>query len=180
MLGQDPYHGPNQAPSAFPYYPVSRHLPPWVNIYKELARDIPGFRIIGVLAGIAYTAPPLSYKYKGLGEFSVFLMGTAQGHRRLLRPASGHQHRSHPHFPSLRRAGRTGAARQQHPRHQPRPQQGHPHPGHPARHPRRCRPISDSSSRLTSPLPPCRSSDRSLWSLLVLLSLPLAIKLTLY
>lgn len=30
--------------------------------------------IIGVLAGIAYTAPPLSYKYKGLGEFSVFLM----------------------------------------------------------------------------------------------------------
>ncbi|MBS1199217.1 MAG: 1,4-dihydroxy-2-naphthoate octaprenyltransferase, partial [Proteobacteria bacterium] len=30
--------------------------------------------IIGVLAGIAYTAPPVSYKYKGLGEFSVFLM----------------------------------------------------------------------------------------------------------
>lgn len=30
--------------------------------------------LIGVLAGIAYTAPPLSYKYKGLGEFSVFLM----------------------------------------------------------------------------------------------------------
>ncbi len=30
--------------------------------------------IIGVIAGIAYTAPPFSYKYKGLGEFSVFLM----------------------------------------------------------------------------------------------------------
>jgi len=30
--------------------------------------------IVGVIAGIAYTAPPFSYKYKGLGEFSVFLM----------------------------------------------------------------------------------------------------------
>ena len=29
---------------------------------------------VGVLASIAYTAPPLKYKYKALGEFSVFLM----------------------------------------------------------------------------------------------------------
>jgi len=29
---------------------------------------------IGVAASIAYTAPPISYKYIGLGEFSVFLM----------------------------------------------------------------------------------------------------------
>ena len=30
--------------------------------------------IIGTIAGITYTAPPLNYKYKALGEFSVFLM----------------------------------------------------------------------------------------------------------
>ncbi|MFP4573004.1 MAG: 1,4-dihydroxy-2-naphthoate octaprenyltransferase [Desulfobacterales bacterium] len=30
--------------------------------------------IAGVLASLAYTAPPLSYKYLALGEFSVFLM----------------------------------------------------------------------------------------------------------
>lgn len=30
--------------------------------------------IIGVIAGVFYTAPPLSYKYNALGEFSVFLM----------------------------------------------------------------------------------------------------------
>ncbi|HHP7233647.1 MAG TPA: 1,4-dihydroxy-2-naphthoate octaprenyltransferase [Desulfobacterales bacterium] len=29
---------------------------------------------IGFFASLAYTAPPLKYKYKGLGEFSVFLM----------------------------------------------------------------------------------------------------------
>jgi 1,4-dihydroxy-2-naphthoate octaprenyltransferase len=30
--------------------------------------------IVGTAAGITYTAPPLSYKYSALGEFSVFLM----------------------------------------------------------------------------------------------------------
>ena len=30
--------------------------------------------IIGVSASLSYTAPPFKYKYKGLGEFSVFLM----------------------------------------------------------------------------------------------------------
>ncbi len=30
--------------------------------------------IIGTIAGITYTTPPLNYKYKALGEFSVFLM----------------------------------------------------------------------------------------------------------
>ena len=30
--------------------------------------------IIGVVAGVFYTAPPLSYKYRAWGEFSVFLM----------------------------------------------------------------------------------------------------------
>jgi 1,4-dihydroxy-2-naphthoate octaprenyltransferase len=30
--------------------------------------------MIGTAAGITYTAPPLNYKYKALGEFSVFLM----------------------------------------------------------------------------------------------------------
>jgi 1,4-dihydroxy-2-naphthoate octaprenyltransferase len=30
--------------------------------------------VIGVLAGVGYTAPPMKYKYLGLGELSVFLM----------------------------------------------------------------------------------------------------------
>lgn len=30
--------------------------------------------VVGVLASLAYTAPPVSYKYIALGEFSVFLM----------------------------------------------------------------------------------------------------------
>jgi len=30
--------------------------------------------LVGTAAGITYTAPPLNYKYKALGEFSVFLM----------------------------------------------------------------------------------------------------------
>ncbi|MFO7654894.1 MAG: 1,4-dihydroxy-2-naphthoate octaprenyltransferase [Candidatus Krumholzibacteriia bacterium] len=30
--------------------------------------------LVGVLAGLLYTAPPLQYKYVALGEFSVFLM----------------------------------------------------------------------------------------------------------
>jgi 1,4-dihydroxy-2-naphthoate octaprenyltransferase len=33
-----------------------------------------GLGIVGTAAGISYTAPPLNYKYKALGEFSVFLM----------------------------------------------------------------------------------------------------------
>ncbi|MDZ7697394.1 MAG: prenyltransferase [Deltaproteobacteria bacterium] len=36
--------------------------------------EILGIGIIGVVAGILYTAPPLSYKYRAWGEFSVFLM----------------------------------------------------------------------------------------------------------
>ncbi len=32
------------------------------------------FGLIGVIASVSYTAPPFRYKYKGLGEFSVFLM----------------------------------------------------------------------------------------------------------
>ncbi len=30
--------------------------------------------VVGVVAGVFYTAPPLSYKYRAWGEFSVFLM----------------------------------------------------------------------------------------------------------
>ncbi|WP_370598029.1 uracil-DNA glycosylase [Plesiomonas shigelloides] len=46
ILGQDPYHGPNQAHglcfSVLPGVPVPPSL---VNIYKELAQDIAGFQI---------------------------------------------------------------------------------------------------------------------------------------
>lgn len=44
ILGQDPYHGPNQAHGlCFSVLPGVRTPPSLVNIYKELHRDLPGF-----------------------------------------------------------------------------------------------------------------------------------------
>lgn len=46
ILGQDPYHGPNQAHGlSFSVRPGVAVPPSLVNIYKELADDIPGFQI---------------------------------------------------------------------------------------------------------------------------------------
>ncbi|QLB13592.1 uracil-DNA glycosylase [Bisgaardia hudsonensis] len=46
ILGQDPYHGPNQAHGlAFSVKPGIIPPPSLVNIYKELASDIEGFQI---------------------------------------------------------------------------------------------------------------------------------------
>ncbi len=46
ILGQDPYHGPNQAHGlCFSVQPGVKTPPSLVNIYKELAQDIPGFEI---------------------------------------------------------------------------------------------------------------------------------------
>ncbi|GHW33084.1 uracil-DNA glycosylase [Vibrio cholerae] len=46
ILGQDPYHGPNQAHGLyFSVLPGVKTPPSLVNIYKELAQDIPGFQI---------------------------------------------------------------------------------------------------------------------------------------
>ncbi|ENM5737081.1 uracil-DNA glycosylase [Vibrio mimicus] len=46
ILGQDPYHGPNQAHGlCFSVLPGVKTPPSLVNIYKELAQDIPGFQI---------------------------------------------------------------------------------------------------------------------------------------
>lgn len=46
ILGQDPYHGPNQAHGlSFSVLPGVKPPPSLVNIYKELASDIAGFRI---------------------------------------------------------------------------------------------------------------------------------------
>ncbi|MDV5141021.1 uracil-DNA glycosylase [Chimaeribacter arupi] len=45
ILGQDPYHGPNQAHGlAFSVRPGVAVPPSLVNIYKELESDIPGFQ----------------------------------------------------------------------------------------------------------------------------------------
>ncbi|AVV38776.1 uracil-DNA glycosylase [Pantoea vagans] len=45
ILGQDPYHGPNQAHGlAFSVLPGVQVPPSLQNIYKELMQDIPGFR----------------------------------------------------------------------------------------------------------------------------------------
>ncbi len=44
ILGQDPYHGPNQAHGlSFSVLPGVKTPPSLVNIYKELAQDIEGF-----------------------------------------------------------------------------------------------------------------------------------------
>src|ERR1700761_6598064 len=46
ILGQDPYHGPNQAHGlSFSVQKGVRVPPSLVNIYKELSTDIPGFKI---------------------------------------------------------------------------------------------------------------------------------------
>ncbi|TCL06824.1 MULTISPECIES: uracil-DNA glycosylase [Sodalis] len=46
ILGQDPYHGPNQAHGlSFSVRPGVPAPPSLVNIYKELSADIPGFTI---------------------------------------------------------------------------------------------------------------------------------------
>lgn len=46
ILGQDPYHGPNQAHGlCFSVQPGIKTPPSLVNMYKELAQDIPGFQI---------------------------------------------------------------------------------------------------------------------------------------
>ncbi len=46
ILGQDPYHGPNQAHGlCFSVLPGIKTPPSLVNMYKELAQDIEGFEI---------------------------------------------------------------------------------------------------------------------------------------
>lgn len=46
IIGQDPYHGPNQAHGlCFSVLPGVKTPPSLVNIYKELAQDIAGFNI---------------------------------------------------------------------------------------------------------------------------------------
>lgn len=46
ILGQDPYHGPNQAMGLSFSVPKTVRTPPSLkNIYKELATDIPGFQM---------------------------------------------------------------------------------------------------------------------------------------
>ncbi|EOW9549611.1 uracil-DNA glycosylase [Vibrio fluvialis] len=46
ILGQDPYHAPNQAHGlCFSVQPGIKTPPSLVNMYKELAQDIPGFQI---------------------------------------------------------------------------------------------------------------------------------------
>ena len=47
-----------------------------IGIWLAIARGWPILAIgaVGIAASIAYTAPPISYKYIALGEFSVFLM----------------------------------------------------------------------------------------------------------
>lgn len=49
ILGQDPYHGPNQAHGlCFSVLPGIKTPPSLVNMYKELAQDIEGFQILSM------------------------------------------------------------------------------------------------------------------------------------
>jgi uracil-DNA glycosylase len=65
ILGQDPYHGPNQAQGlAFSVNQDVKVPPSLVNIYKELADDIAGFKI------------PLHGDLNGWAEQGVLLLNT--------------------------------------------------------------------------------------------------------
>lgn len=65
ILGQDPYHGPNQAHGlCFSVLPGVKTPPSLVNIYKELATDIEGFQI------------PLHGYLKSWAEQGVLLLNT--------------------------------------------------------------------------------------------------------
>lgn len=65
ILGQDPYHGPGQAHGlCFSVPPAVAFPPSLVNIYKELAADIPGFK------------PPRSGCLQRWAEQGVLLLNT--------------------------------------------------------------------------------------------------------
>lgn len=65
ILGQDPYHGPNQAHGlCFSVLPGIKTPPSLVNMYKELAQDIEGFQI-----------PPHGY-LQSWAEQGVLLLNT--------------------------------------------------------------------------------------------------------
>ncbi|KUI98536.1 uracil-DNA glycosylase [Vibrio sp. MEBiC08052] len=65
ILGQDPYHGPSQAHGlCFSVLPGIKAPPSLVNMYKELAQDVPGFSI-----------PEHGY-LKSWAEQGVFLLNT--------------------------------------------------------------------------------------------------------
>ncbi|KKA45405.1 MULTISPECIES: uracil-DNA glycosylase [Salinivibrio] len=65
ILGQDPYHGPNQAHGlCFSVRPGVKTPPSLVNIYKELATDIEGF------------TPPSHGYLKSWAEQGVLLLNT--------------------------------------------------------------------------------------------------------
>ncbi|NOH27400.1 uracil-DNA glycosylase [Vibrio mediterranei] len=65
MLGQDPYHGPNQAHGlCFSVLPGVKTPPSLVNMYKELAQDIEGFEI------------PAHGYLKGWAEQGVLMLNT--------------------------------------------------------------------------------------------------------
>jgi uracil-DNA glycosylase len=65
ILGQDPYHGPNQAHGlCFSVLPGVKTPPSLVNMYKELAQDVPGFSI------------PAHGYLKSWADQGVFLLNT--------------------------------------------------------------------------------------------------------
>ncbi|TKI06787.1 uracil-DNA glycosylase [Martelella alba] len=75
ILGQDPYHGPNQAHGlSFSVRPGVPAPPSLVNIFKELADDIPGFR------------PPEHGCLQSWAEQGVLLLNT------VLTVEAGHAH----------------------------------------------------------------------------------------
>lgn len=65
IIGQDPYHGPNQAHGlCFSVLPGVKTPPSLVNMYKELAQDIDGFKV-----------PPHGY-LQSWAEQGVLLLNT--------------------------------------------------------------------------------------------------------
>ena len=80
VIGQDPYHGPNQAHGlCFSVLPGIKPPPSLKNIYKELAQDIPGF----VIPDHGYLAPWAEQGVLMLNSVLTVEQGNANSHKHL-------------------------------------------------------------------------------------------------
>ena len=80
ILGQDPYHGPNQAHGlCFSVLPGIKPPPSLVNIYKELATDIDGF----VIPEHGYLQPWAEQGVLMLNAVLTVEQGKANAHKNL-------------------------------------------------------------------------------------------------
>ena len=130
IIGQDPYHGPNQANGlAFSVSPQIKNPPSLVNMYKELKSDLNIIRENGDLTSWAkqgvfllnntlsvFKAQPNSHKNIGWDIFTnnvikyldkevkpIFVLwgGFAQKKSALIKTLKSLWHHTHPHYPLI-------------------------------------------------------------------------------